>query len=49
MSYHEQFDHLGNPISANADADRPGLQHRIIRWASVITIAVSLAIMLWGR
>lgn len=46
MSYHQQFDHLGNPVYRQA---KPDLQHRIIRWASGITIVVCLGIMLWGR
>ena len=46
MSYHQHFDRLGNPVYRSA---KPGLQHRIIRWASVVTIVVSVGIMLWGR
>ena len=46
MTYRQTFDRLGNPVGTD---DKPGLQHRIIRWAAVITIAASLAIMLWGR
>ena len=51
------FDRLGNPI-ALAPGTRtyllpprrlPDWQHRVIQRASVVTIAASLAIMLWGR
>ena len=46
MTYRQTFDHLGNPVYRPA---KPDLQHRIIRWASVVTIVISLGIMLWGR
>ena len=46
MNYHQQFDRLGNPVCQPA---KPGLQHRIIRWASAITIAACLGILVWGR
>lgn len=46
MKYDQCFDHLGNPVARPA---QPGLQHRVIRWASVITIVLSIAILLWGR
>jgi hypothetical protein len=46
MTYRQTFDHLGNPVARPA---KPGLQHRIIRWASAITIVACLGIMVWGR
>ena len=45
MSYHQKFDRLGNPVYIA----KPGVQHRIIRWASAITIVACLGIMAWGR
>lgn len=46
MSDQHHFDRLSNPLYRSA---KPGVQHRIIRWASVITIAACLGIMAWGR
>lgn len=46
MRYEQCFDHLGNPVARPA---KPGLQHRLIRWASGITIVVCLGIAVWGR
>lgn len=46
MKYEHCFDRLGNHVYRPA---KPGLQHRIIRWASLATIAVCLGIMVWGR
>ncbi|MDH4449906.1 MAG: hypothetical protein QE265_04850 [Rhodoferax sp.] len=46
MNYHQTFDRLGNPV---ARPTKPDWQHRVIRWASGITIVVSLFILVWGR
>ena len=44
MSYHQQFDRLGNPVYRSA---KPDWQQRVIRWASMITIVVCLGILAW--
>lgn len=46
MNGEQHIDRFGNPVYRPA---KPGLQQRIIRWASVATIVVCLSIMLWGR
>jgi hypothetical protein len=46
VTYHQTFDHLGNPVARRA---KPCWQQRLIRWGAVITIVVSLGILLWGR
>ena len=46
MNGEQHVDCFGNPVYRPA---KPGLQHRIIRLASVVTIAACLGIMLWGR
>ena len=46
MNGEQHVDQFGNPVYRPA---KPGLQHRIIRLASVVTIAACLGIMVWGR
>lgn len=45
MTSRHQLDNLGNPVYRPT----PDWQHRLIRWASVITIAACLGILVWGR
>jgi hypothetical protein len=46
MTYQQAFDRHGNPVARPA---KPDWQHRVIRWASVVTGVVCLAIYVWGR
>ena len=45
MSYHQNFDHLGNPVYL----PKPDLQQRLLRWAMFITIAACVGIVVWVR
>lgn len=40
-----QFDRFGNPVYRPT----PDWQHRLVRWTSVITIALCVVILLWVR
>lgn len=45
MTYHQTFDRLGNPV---AQSTKPTLPHRLVRAASVITMAVCFGLLVWG-
>ncbi len=44
MSYHQNFDRLGNQVPAKAD-----WQHRLIQRAGVVSMVACLFILTWGR
>ncbi|MDP3651632.1 MAG: hypothetical protein Q8R67_08110 [Rhodoferax sp.] len=45
MNYHHGFDRLGNQVPP----PKPDWQHRLIRWASYVTGAVCLFMLVWVR